>query len=84
MSQFIGGIDPHQANFTVGIITPAGVEITHQAFPNSASNLDPTLQAFAAESAPARSYSTTKELKRSRSLCPRSARELSPAENSRS
>ena len=36
MSQFIGGIDPHQANFTVGIITPAGIEITHEAFPNSA------------------------------------------------
>lgn len=36
MSHFIGGIDPHQANFTVGIITPSGVEVTHQAFPNSA------------------------------------------------
>jgi len=30
------GIDPHNTNFTVGIIDVHGVEITHKAFPNSA------------------------------------------------
>jgi transposase len=36
MTQPIAGIDPHQANFTVGIITPTGIEIVHEAFPNTA------------------------------------------------
>jgi len=30
------GIDPHQHQFTVGIVDPNGVEITHETFPNSA------------------------------------------------
>ena len=36
MTSPTAGIDPHAANFTVGIIDPNGVEITHQAFPNTA------------------------------------------------
>lgn len=32
-----GGIDPHQENFTVGVVDEHGVEISHQSFPNSGS-----------------------------------------------
>ncbi len=32
----VGGIDPHQDTFTVGIVDHHGVEICHEAFPNTA------------------------------------------------
>jgi len=35
MSSPIAGIDPHQATFTVAIVDPNGVEITHDTFDNS-------------------------------------------------
>lgn len=36
MPQHVGGIDPHQDNFTVGIIDHHGLAVIDQAFPNSA------------------------------------------------
>ena len=33
----VGGIDPHQDTFTVGIVDPLGVGITHETFENTAS-----------------------------------------------
>ena len=30
----VGGIDPHQHQFTVGVVDPNGVEIAHRTFPN--------------------------------------------------
>ena len=36
MAEIIGGIDPHQANFTVGIIDSNGVHVGHDSFDNSA------------------------------------------------
>lgn len=36
MPQHIGGIDPHQDNFTVGIVDQHGVAIIDEAFPNNA------------------------------------------------
>jgi transposase len=36
MTSPVGGIDPHQDTFTVGIIDPNGVELTHETFPTSA------------------------------------------------
>ena len=35
MSSPIGGIDPHQSNFTVAVVDANGVEITHASFANS-------------------------------------------------
>ena len=35
MTPPVGGIDPHQDTFTVGIVDPHGVEITHETFPNT-------------------------------------------------
>ena len=32
----VGGIDPHQHQFTVGVVDPNGVEVAHRTFPNSA------------------------------------------------
>jgi hypothetical protein len=32
----VGGIDPHQDLFTVGVVDPNGVEIAHRTFPSSA------------------------------------------------
>ncbi len=39
MTPPVGGIDPHQDTFTVGIVDPHGVEITHETFPNTAADL---------------------------------------------
>ena len=36
MTPPVGGIDPHQDTFTVGIVDPLGVEITHETFANTA------------------------------------------------
>lgn len=36
MTAHIGGIDPHQKNFTVGIIDQHGIKIDHQTFDNTA------------------------------------------------
>lgn len=36
MTAPVGGIDPHQDTFTLGVVDPNGVEITHKTFPNSA------------------------------------------------
>ena len=36
MTPPVGGIDPHQDTFTVGIVDPHGVEITHETFDNTA------------------------------------------------
>jgi transposase len=36
MTAAIAGIDPHQAQFTVGIIDANGVELVHDSFPNTA------------------------------------------------
>ena len=36
MTEPVGGIDPHQDTFTVGIVDHHGVEITHDTFPNTA------------------------------------------------
>jgi len=36
MTAHIGGIDPHQDSFTVGIIDQHGIEIVHESFDNSA------------------------------------------------
>jgi transposase len=35
MAAPVAGIDPHQDQFTVGVIDPNGVEITHETFPNN-------------------------------------------------
>ena len=32
----VGGIDPHQDQFTVGVVDPNGVEIANETFPNTA------------------------------------------------
>lgn len=32
MTSPIAGIDPHQDNFTIGIVDPNGFALTHQAF----------------------------------------------------
>lgn len=32
----VGGIDPHEHQFTVSVVDPNGVEIAHETFPNSA------------------------------------------------
>lgn len=36
MTSAVGHIDPHQDTFTVGIVDARGVEITHEAFENTA------------------------------------------------
>ena len=36
MTPPVGGIDPHQDTFTVGIVDPHGIEITHETFDNPA------------------------------------------------
>ncbi len=36
MTSAVGGIDPHQDTFTVGIVDANGVEMTHEAFDNTA------------------------------------------------
>ena len=36
MTPPVGGIDPHQDTFTVGIVDAHGVEITHETFANTA------------------------------------------------
>ncbi|MDE0232936.1 MAG: transposase [bacterium] len=36
MTSPAGGIDPHQDTFTVGIVDPHGVEVTHETFDNTA------------------------------------------------
>ena len=36
MTPPVGGIDPHQDTFTVGIVDAHGVEITHETFDNTA------------------------------------------------
>lgn len=38
MSSPVAGIDPHQDNFTVGIVDANGVEITHQTFANTSAS----------------------------------------------
>ena len=35
MTVSVGCIDPHQDQFTVGIVDLNGVEITHETFPNT-------------------------------------------------
>ena len=35
MAENIAGIDPHQNNFTIGVIDPNGVEISHDSFDNT-------------------------------------------------
>jgi len=37
------GIDPHQESFTVGIIDPNGVGVTHSSFPNTAAGFIETI-----------------------------------------
>ena len=36
MTEPVGGIDPHQDTFTVGIVDPHGVELVHETFDNTA------------------------------------------------
>jgi transposase len=36
MTSPVAGIDPHQDSYTIGIVDPNGVELTHQTFPTSA------------------------------------------------
>ena len=36
MASPIGGVDPHQDTYTVGIVDPNGVELAHEAFPTTA------------------------------------------------
>lgn len=36
MTSPVAGIDPHQDTYTIGIVDPNGVELTHQTFPTSA------------------------------------------------
>ena len=36
MSSPVAGIDPHQSSFTVAVVDPNGVEITHASFANRA------------------------------------------------
>jgi len=36
MTSPVGGIDPHQDSFTIGIVDANGVELTHDSFPNTA------------------------------------------------
>ena len=36
MTSPVGGIDPHQDSFTIGIVHANGVELTHDSFPNTA------------------------------------------------
>ncbi len=36
MTSPVGGIDPHQDTFTVGIVDAHGIEITHETFDNTA------------------------------------------------
>ena len=36
MTEPVGGIDPHQDTFTVGIVDPHGAELVHDTFPNTA------------------------------------------------
>ena len=36
MTSPVGGIDPHQDTFTVGVVDAHGIEITHEAFANTA------------------------------------------------
>lgn len=36
MTSPVAGIDPHQDSYTIGIVDPNGVELTHQSFPTSA------------------------------------------------
>jgi transposase len=48
MSSAVAGIDPHQDNFTVGIIDSNGVEITHQAFVNSSAGYCEAIDLIAA------------------------------------
>ena len=36
MSAPVGGIDPHQDTYTIGIVDPNGVELAHESFPTSA------------------------------------------------
>ena len=37
MTSPVAGIDPHQDTYTIGIVDPNGVELTHESFPTSAS-----------------------------------------------
>jgi transposase len=37
MTSPVAGIDPHQANYTIGIVDANGVELVHESFPTSAS-----------------------------------------------
>lgn len=34
MTSPVAGIDPHQDTYTIGIVDPNGVELTHQTFPS--------------------------------------------------
>ena len=43
MTSPVGGIDPHQDTFTVGIVDEHGVEICHEAFPNTAAGYGATI-----------------------------------------
>jgi transposase len=36
MTSPVAGIDPHQDTYTIGIVAPSGVELTHETFPTSA------------------------------------------------
>ena len=39
MTSPVGGIDPHQDTYTVGIVDTNGVELTHASFPHQRSRI---------------------------------------------
>ncbi len=51
MSFPVGGIDPHQDTFTVGIVDENGVEIVHEAFANTAAGYGAAIGLLAAHGA---------------------------------
>ncbi|MDE0116595.1 MAG: transposase [bacterium] len=48
MSPLVGGIDPHQDTFTVGIVDERGVETCHEAFSNTVAGYGATIDLLAA------------------------------------
>lgn len=44
MTSTVGGIDPHQDQFTVGIVDEHGVAIVHQSFPNTGSGFGEAIE----------------------------------------
>ena len=48
MTPPVAGIDPHQHQFTVGIVDANGVEITHETFPNTAAGFVDTIDVLTA------------------------------------